>query len=147
MNEKISTGFLIICAVALFLIGGALGVFYQSKMQSGRQSLQPECTATAVSAIKSLSSDLALSVLAYGKITNINNRIITLSYNGVLLPVNVGQGAVVYSFVTGPGGKKTQSQINFGDIKIGDNANVTMKFLPDGTLQAQAVMINSLKQK
>lgn len=131
---------LILFGVALFLVGGILGVVYQSHQTDPQ--LEKETTV-----IKTLSSEMIPSITAYGEVTSIDGQNITLSYAGNTMTVSVADGVKVFSFVktseekeiSGSGSK----EVEFKDIKKGDTLNINLKLMSDGQLKSQSVIILS----
>ena len=131
---------LIIAGVLIFLVGGGLGIVF---MQRGSQQIKIETAS-------SLASKVVTSMVAYGKVENIDGKNITLSNLGDNLTISMADNAQVYSFTTptttDKNGKVTtgtpiQQTVKFGDIKIGDNVNVAIKLLPNGQMQGSSVII------
>ncbi|MGD0576647.1 MAG: hypothetical protein ABSA74_01050 [Candidatus Staskawiczbacteria bacterium] len=127
---------LIIVGVALFLIGGGLGIV---STQKGSQR-------TKIEATNSLSSKVVSSIIAYGQVKNIDGRNITLSNLDDNLTISIADNAQVYSFTTPVAGKNggtapVQQTVKFENIKIGDNVNVAIKLLPSGQLEGSSVII------
>ncbi len=130
MNKTNTTALLIIGGLLLMVLGGVIGVLYKT------QQVLPQ-----MNVIKYLSSQIIPSMVAYGEVTDIEGRNITLSYNGDSMKVQVPENSPVYSFVNNKTSKPIQEQVSFENIKKGDNVNVTVKLLPDGQLQSQSIFI------
>ena len=137
----------VIAGVVIFVLGGGLGVFYQTQ----KGLLQTEKVQTKVqtmeTVIKSLSSKVIPSIIAYGEVTNIEGRNITLSYGGESLTIKIKDDSQIFSFVKTASLKKgepavtSQQKVDFKTIKKGDNLNISVKLLPDGQLESQSVII------
>ncbi|MDP3882990.1 MAG: hypothetical protein Q8Q48_02955 [Candidatus Staskawiczbacteria bacterium] len=128
---------LILIGAVLFVIGGGLGIFYQT--QKDAPYLKKAST------IDVLGSKVIPSVVAYGRVTKIEGRNISLTYMGDSLTVQVKDGAQVSSFVSSSGSKTpVQTKASFNDIKIGNDINISVKVLTDGQLQGESVFILSL---
>ena len=80
---------LIIIGVFLFLLGGVIGIAYDS--QTGPQQVK-------VKTVNSLTSKVVSSITAYGKITNINGKNLTLNNLGDNLVFLIADNAQIYSF-------------------------------------------------
>ena len=121
-------------AIIIFLIGGGLGAFYQN--QNNFQKLL---------AIKQLSSKVVPSIVAYGKVSKIQGKNITLNFSGDSLTVLITDTAQIYSFASPANANTTQSnsqqKINFSDIKVGDSLNIGLRVSPAGVLSGTAVMV------
>ncbi len=131
----------VIIGLALFVLGGGLGVFYQTQ----KDALKIQEAEKKSAAVKSLSSDLVPSIVAYGEVSAIDGRNVTLFYNGKSMQIEINKDATVYSFSPSSGDEKeplsSQQQVKISDIKKGDRLNVTIKLLPDGSLEGQMVII------
>lgn len=131
----------IVVAVIFLVVGGAVGMTLQSSKDAtavaGYAKLQP--------AVEALSSKVVPSIIAYGQVTNIEGKNLTLSYSGQTLVVAVAQNANIYSFVAPAAGSKvttpTQRKATFAEIKKGDNLNISLKLSSDGKLEGQSVII------
>lgn len=135
----------LILILVIFVLGGVFGILYQTQ----KNSPLLEKAAQLEAVIKDLSSKTVLSIVAYGQVTNIQGRNITLTYAGDTLTVRIKEDSMIYSLVTVPAAQKgaaatsTQQKAEFKNIKNGDNLNVTLKLLPDGQLEGSTVMIMS----
>jgi hypothetical protein len=145
MNKPIAIFISIIVLLLVFVLGGGIGILYQTR----KDAPLLEKAAQSEGVIKNLSSKTVLSIVAYGQVTNIQGRDITLTYAGDTLTVRIKENSMIYSLVTpsttqkGAAAAPTQQKAEFKDIKKGDNLNVTLRLLPDGQLEASVVMIMS----
>jgi len=129
---------IVIVAVIVFIIGGGLGIAYQS--QKG------VTTGGAVSAqevVKTLSSKVVPSIIAYGNVSDIQGKNITLSYGTESIIVAVTDNAQIFTFTQSADPKvaPTQTKTDFSKIKKGDSLNISLKLLPTGELQGISVII------
>ena len=124
----------IIAGFFLLLLGGGLGILYQKQ-----QALPQLEKTTAV--IKSLNSKTVPSIVAYGQVTKVEGRDISLSYSGDSIKVTMEENSSIYSFINDSVGKPIKKKVEFKEIKIGDNLSITIKPLSDGQLQGQQVFI------
>lgn len=131
----------VVVAVVAIVIGGATGMMIQQQ-KNAPQIAQAE---SLMPAIKGLSSKVIPSIIAYGQVTSIEGRNISLSYNGEALTIPVKENANVYSFIQADGAKAgtapAQQKVLFSDIKKGDSVNVSVKLFQDGRLEGQSVII------
>lgn len=118
---------LLVVGVILFLVGAGVGVYYQ--MQKG---------SFGDAAVRALSSKVIPSIVAYGQVTNISGRNITLSHNGDSLTIPVATDAQVSSFASG---LTAEQDVGFGDVKKGDYINISVKLSADGSMEGRAVII------
>ena len=136
--DKATVIILITAVLVSLVLGAGLGIFYQmqkdaAKIQAGEKN---------AAAIKDLSSGMVPSIVAYGEVSAINGRNITLSFNGKTMQIEISKDAKIYSSTPNTGSTATtlpRAKIN--DIKAGDRLNITMKVLSDGQLQGQSVII------
>jgi len=92
--------------------------------------------------IKSLSSKAVPSMVAYGQVSQVEGRDITLTYDNNSVKVTMAENSPVYAFVNNStGGKATQNKVSINEIKIGDNLSITAKLLANGILQGQSAFI------
>jgi hypothetical protein len=136
MNKVTSIVLLVGAGILLLVFGVGLGVLYQNQQPLSQ-------TEKAVEAVKFLSSKTVPSIVAYGQVTKIDGRNITLFYSGDSITINMDANSQVYLFVNDSTGKPVQKKVEFGEIKVGDNLNITLKLLVDGQLQGQSVFILS----
>lgn len=137
MNKNLST--FIIIGVVTFVVGAGLGIFYQSQIDAPQLA-----NFTAIKAVfKNLSSKAVPSILAYGQVTNIEGRNLTLSYSGDSVSIAISDSANINSFVKDSNGVPSQQKIDFSQIKNGDTLNISVKILPNGQLEGQSVIILS----
>lgn len=135
MNKITLIVSLIIVGLLLLALGAGFGVLYQT------QQAPPQLEKTTTAAVNFLSSKIFPSIVAYGKVTKIEGKNITLSSGGDSIKISMEENSPVYSFVYDSAQKPVQKKIEFKEIKVGDNLNITIKFLPDGQLQGQSVYI------
>ena len=146
MNNKI----LIIGISAV--IGGIvlLGAGYLAgiSLEKEKTKSQLEKLERATSALNSLSSSKVIpSIVAFGEVTKISGRTITLTYGTENLPIRIKEDAKIYSFNTPTPGQETpltgpiQTESTFEAIKAGDNLNISVKVSPDGELEGLSVII------
>jgi len=136
---------LAVIVIFVFILGCGAGIFYQSKkdasqfdtLQSG--NIQSQNTQ---SVIKDLSSKVVLSSTAYGQVSSINGRDITLTYEKDSLKIKVKDDVIIYAPTKENfSGVGDQPQVQFENIKEGDNLNVSFKLLSNGTLEGQVITI------
>jgi len=103
-----------------------------------------------------LSSKLIQSIASYGKVSKIEGRNVTLTFEGESLTIKVREEALIFSFtqtlgrsLTGEAAplKKgdtvitTRQKVELKDIKLGDDLGINIKLLPDGQLEGQFITI------
>jgi len=140
MDKKTLTT-LIIVAVCALVVGVIIGIIVQMKIYAPKEAkLQ-----TYEYAVKSLSSKIIPSIMAYGQVEKIEGRKVTMSYNKETLEVPFKDSAVIYTFnpptATSKTDKPTQVKVSFSEIKVGDNLSVTIKLLSDGVISGESAVI------
>jgi len=134
MDKKTSIILLVIGGLFFLILGGGLGIFYQSQ----KNALQTPEGNSKLKAVQVLSSKVIPSITAYGQVSNIDGRSVTLTFGGDSLNVKINDDAVVYL----PSSESSPQQIaKFEDIKKGDNVSVNLRLLPDGQIEGQMVII------
>jgi len=136
MSKIASLALLVIIILAFFALGGGVGIFYQSQKEGGQPGV-------AENILKNLNSKAVPSIIAYGQVTKIDGRNVTLSFNGDSVTIKINDSASINSFVKSASGTTTQQKMNFSQIKKGDTLSVNVKLLPDGNLQGESVIILS----
>ncbi|SRR3990167_578733 len=132
MNKTIST--VLISGLLFLILGTGIGFMYKTIQ------ISPQIKKTTA-IIKDLSSKTILSSVAYGQVSKIEGRDITLSYSGDSIKISMEANSPVYSFANDSIGKPIQKKVSLKEVKIGDNLNITIKVLPDGQIQGQSVLI------
>ena len=127
---------LIVILLVIFVIGAGLGIFFQ--MQKDAPKIK-----SANLLINTLSSKAVPSIVAFGKVTSINGKNITLSFNGGSVTIKINDNAVVSSMSANAQDKSAPQKITFSQIKIGDTLNISIKVFSDGQLLGQSVIIVS----
>ncbi|MFA7676417.1 MAG: hypothetical protein WCY28_03350 [Candidatus Shapirobacteria bacterium] len=134
MNKNIDSKNLVILlliGIVLLSVGAGIGVIYQIQKDG-----------PLVLATKSLSSEIIASIAAYGEVTNIDGRNITLSFMNENLTIFVSEEARVYSFKQqGAEANSKQNLVDFSDIKKGDFINISVKLSSDGKLEGNNIVI------
>jgi hypothetical protein len=133
---------LIIVAIVFFVVGGGVGVMYQNQM-----GVVPANEAPKIQAVQTLSSKVIPSITAFGQVSSIEGKDVTLTFGGDSLKIKVRDDAQIYlpaTSTTDQNGKpvtSAQQTAKFSDIKVGDNVSVNLKLLPDGQIEGQMVII------
>lgn len=125
---------LVLSCLVLFLLGISLGITIQANNRGAVKKAE---------AVNNLSSKVITSITAYGKITKIDGKKITLSNLGEDLSILMQDKAKIYSFNVSEKSNvaPTQKEVGFGDVKVGDSVNVVMKLLSDGQMQGSSLII------
>ncbi len=142
MSKPIAVVLFIILAIAIFVIGGGLGVLYQTQQNTVAPVANTQCTEKMALAVKALSSQLVSSIIAYGQVENINGRNITLSSEGKNLTVSIENNATISLVVASAKNSQTTTKtMTLQDIKKGDSLNIDLKVSPDGSLSGRRIYI------
>jgi len=128
MDKTISI--VLISGLLFSVLGAGVGFLYKTLQ------ISPQLTV-----IKTLSSKTVPSMVAYGQVSKIEGRDITLSYSGDNINISMEENSPVYSFVNDSAKRDNQKKMELKDIKIGDNLNIAIRLLPDGRIQGQSVFI------
>ena len=127
------TPIILISGLLFLVLGGGIGFLYKTLQ------ISPQIKKTT-EIIKALSSKTVLSTVAYGQVSKIEGKDISLSYNGDSIKISMAEKAPVYSFVDSAE-IPNQKKVDFKEIKVGDNLNITIKLFPDGQIQGQSALI------
>ena len=131
---------IIILLIAVLALAVGSGVLLQKDLSQFGKAAKTEAKMEAV--VKSLSSQAVPSVVAFGEVSKIDGRNITLTYNGDSVTVAIKEDAQISSFVVpSGGGAGKQTIVPFGNIKNNDKLSINLKVLSDGQLQGQSVII------
>jgi len=96
---------------------------------------------------KTIGSKVITSIVAYGEVSKISGRTVTLTSGAESIEVFIKENAVFLSHVILAVGEKIpetvpqQKEVGFSDIKIGNNLSATIKILPSGGAESVSVVI------
>jgi hypothetical protein len=142
MNKSSLIVLSIIILLFVFVAGGGLGIFYQIQ----KTAPQIEKLQTLETSVKALSSKVVSSINANGQVLSIDGRDITLFYEKEVLTISAKDDVEVFSFTAPNIDQKNASgspmqKIDFSQIKKGDNLNVALEILSDGTIKIRSIII------
>lgn len=142
LNAKI---LLIVGGIVIFVVGIALGIFYQSWQQSKnpvvKQAIKMQPT------INILASKTIQSIVVTGRVVKIDGRNVTLTYAGDEITTSVATNAQIFSSaITKDATTKNlvsgvPQPVDFSALVAGDNITATLKMLPTGQLEGESVYI------
>jgi pectate lyase len=134
--NKTNLVILILIGAVIFVLGGGLGISYQSQ----KTAAELEKTQTLV---KALSSKIISSIAVQGNVTAIDGKNITLNLEEENLTVSIKDDAKIYSFdfSVEEGKIPIQQELGLQDIKKGDRVNVGLKVSQDGQLEGVSVFV------
>jgi hypothetical protein len=142
MDKKILI-ILIVAGVVIFVVGGGIGVAYQKQTSGTIQNNTADVK--LVNLAKIIKSTPISSIMAFGAVTKISGKTITLLYKKENINIKIRDGAKIFKLVQAKdaNGKMTSTQkpAVFGDIKVGDNLNVGVKIASSNTLEGSSVVI------
>jgi len=148
MEKSLVTG-LAIGGIFIFILGGGLGIVYQKQqiLPSSQQPLTQPTVQQNSTLVRILSSTAVAPIVAYGSVTEINGKDITLNSGKSKLTISTNQNAKIYlPVVQNNVGTKSPAVAllgKFEDIKVGDNLNITLKVSKDGTIGGEIISILS----
>ena len=152
--NKILIFLLIIAGAVIFTVGGGgLGILYQTQKDAPQIGKLQATELALNNIVKELSSTVISSIISYGKVSKIEGRNITLTFEKESLTIKVREDALVFSMVqtaplkNGSAFTTTQQKAEFKDIKLGDDLNIRVKLSIDGQLEGGVIIIPSLIQK
>lgn len=136
MNKATLLILSVIALIVIFVLGGVFGMFLQAKNDALQIDKSQE-------ALRALTSNAVASVVVYGKISNINGRTITVSFNGDTAVVKLSDNAAISSFEGYRQGDNTPQNINLSQVQEGQTVSISSKILVDGSLQGESLMVLS----
>lgn len=145
----------ILIATVCAIIGGvvflAAGYLAGVGLERGQTGFRLEKLEKTINVLNSLSSSkIIASIVAFGEVTKISDRTVTLTYGTENLPIRIKEDAKVFSFILPAPNNKGEQVISdipeqknaeFKDIKLGDNLNVSIKILLEGQVEGLSVII------
>jgi len=147
--SKFTTVLIFIVIILLIIAGGFIFYSYETQLsgQVGQVLQQAGGSSQASQIVKNLSSGVIVSTLAYGQVSNISGKNVTLTSGDSSLAIPFTDSTQVYTIVPptsgGQGGSNQAS--DFSQIQVGQNLSVNIKILPDGSLQAVSAFISVAK--
>ena len=121
---------LIVVVIFVFGLGGLTGIFYQKQKDAPRAQKTAE-------KIQTLSSKVVNAIVTYGTVTSIEgNKNITLSHDGEAMTISITPNAKVYIYENA-----TKKEVNFSEVKIGDNVNITASLDQSGSIVGNMIVI------
>jgi hypothetical protein len=145
MSKVTAVFFSIVVLLIVFVLGVGAGVFYQSQ-QNAPQNIVNQSSSLLV---RQLSSKVIPAITAFGQVTNVNGKNITLSSAGENLVIKISDSAQIFTYIPGATSKVgvttpgTQKPGTLSDIKAGQNLSINLKVMPDNTLSGSSVIIIS----
>jgi len=147
-NKILIIGISAIIGGIVFLGAGYLVGVGLERAETGPQIEKLNKAADILKVLSSLK--VIPSVIAFGEVTKISNRTVTLTYGTENLAIRIKEDAKISSYnMPAPNDKGEQiisdipgqKNAEFKDIKIGDKLNVSLKILPDGEIEGLSVII------
>ena len=135
-NNKLAI-LLAVVALSAFLIGGGLGVLYEIR-------LNPEVKKVADLAptVDVLSSKVMQTVVTVGSVKSVSSDHIVLASNGDTTTIAITPATKFYGYAgQQSAGAPVANAVTINDLKAGQYVSATLKILPGGTLQCDAIYI------
>jgi len=115
----------IVAAVLFFVLGGGIVVLYQAPKIEKLEA-----------ALSQLSSKTVPSITAYGQVTKIDGKNVSIAYSGSSMTVKITDNAQIYS---SDNVAASQQKVAFSNIKVGDNIIIGLKLYSDGKIEGTSV--------
>lgn len=130
---------LIVCGIALFVLGAATGAFLQSQKILGLSSAK---NIASTPQARSLASKVITSITFLGRVDGVSQktRTIKISNNGETAQVLVEDKAMFF-IIDASSGKTVQKPAQITDAQIGDTITMTIKVNEDGSFTATSAVI------
>lgn len=125
----------IIILIALLLLS-VFGLFYSNQKNIIRVEKMEN-------AVKILRSDVVPSIVSYGKVTSIDGRKITMSFNSDSITIFINEDAMISSLTGSQDYTADQIVSDVNQIKVGDTLNVTLTVDESGYFYGDSVIIFS----
>ncbi len=146
-NKSLVITLLIIGGIVILAVGYLGGILFRAQ----KTVTQLEKTSKL---IEVMSSKMIPSIVAVGEVTNISERNITLKAHTneekpLTISIKIANDAELTSFVFPTAGEEgegvlgapTREEIEFKEIKVGSNVNVSLKILPDASFEGTSVIV------
>jgi hypothetical protein len=125
---------LVIVAIVIFVIGFGLGFFLNSQNSAPKVNNNNVANLIGLLSLKTVPS-----ITAFGQVSKIEGKNVTLFFNGDSMTIPVISSARINSVDSSK--NNAQQEAKFENIKVGDALSVGLKVLPDGSLQGTSVFI------
>lgn len=144
---------LLIVGIIGLAIGYLGGILSQGEKIAAPVASTEEILRKASNLIKIMSSEMIPSLVAIGKIANISGKTITLKAHnskegGLTIPIEITENTqfASFTFPSKENGKDApitpiREEIEFKDIKVGNDVNINFKIMPDNTFQGVSVIV------
>jgi len=121
--------------IVLILVGVSISYLFKLQAEKDTNNQNPfDQEFSSQQSTQALSSNTIISVVAFGKVSNIDGLNVTLTNRGDSITILFPDSAeITYSNIASDQSVKL---INFNEIKIGDELNVNLKISQDGAIQA-----------
>lgn len=140
MSKSIKILLIIALCVLVFGVGFTLGLL---KIKQGEDFKNREAMAKVT---KVLSSKAVASIVAFGEVTKISGRTVTIAYEGESLDVRVKDDAVFFAIKVPTKGSVSDAPLKeeaatFSDIKVGSSINTEIIISSENILETDSVKI------
>jgi len=131
--------YLILSIIAFLVVlaaGAVLGMFIQ--VQKDAPQIEK-----AAKIYNTLISDAIPSIVVFGKVSKIEGRTVTVSFNGDTAVVKLRDNAAVTSFPGYGQGDNTPKTIDLSQVKEGQTVSINSKISAEGVLEAESLIVLS----
>ncbi len=90
--------------------------------------------------VKILRSDVVPSIVSYGKVTSIDGRKITMSFNNDSITIIINDDAIISSLVGSQDYSAGQNVSDISKIKVGDVLNISLIVDESGNFHGDSVI-------
>lgn len=134
--------------IIIAVIGGIilLGLGFYSGLNYAQKQIEKAKTSSPLANLLTSKVIGGLNTTAFGEITEISGRNITLSNEGDALTISIKEDATIFRLLPPEGSAETpqpatREEIEFEEIKVGDQVNISCQLKADETLEGVDVMV------
>lgn len=132
--------------IAIAIIGGL--ILFGLGFSLGQKGIEETQTETPLADLLGSKVISGLDTTALGEVTEISGRSLTLSKEGDTLTILIREDAPIYRLVPPEEVAEVpqpvaREEIEFGEIKVGDQINVICQLKADGSLEGEEVIVLS----
>jgi len=124
---------LFIIIFILLLLSAIFGLFYNNQ----KNSILAKKMENAVNILR---SDVVPSIVSYGKVTSIEGRKITMSFNNDSITIIINEDAIISSLIGNQNYTEGQAVSDMSRIKVGDMLNVSLTVDENGYFYGDSVI-------
>ena len=145
MDKKILSGIMVLIAVISFITGGYASFYVRGNKQQAvvsqkQEQGDPKKCAVMETAVKNISSNVIDSSLAFGKVSKISGKNITLASGDESVVFSLTDSSKIYIIDTST---KSNKEVDLSQMKVGDYLSINFNVLPDGSMQIASAFISA----